>query len=208
MFEDTAPPYQLPPAYGEFRVQIPLFIRCRQKNSLLTSKCLELFADVRDILEWCTLHEVKITICSRSPDRNLVEKVLKTFNMWNLIEHPQIFDATKDKHFSILHNDHGVQYNNVVFFDDIQSNITAASSLGITSCLVDRREGLTWGVFLKGMMQYFARVRSRSSLRNWLVPNRNSSDCTGSNSSRRDDGDCVPPKKRKLEDGARREKDL
>ena len=143
-----------------------------------------------------------------SPDRNLVEKVLKTFNMWNLIEHPQIFDATKDKHFSILHNDHGVQYNNVVFFDDIQSNITAASSLGITSCLVDRREGLTWGVFLKGMMQYFARVRSRSSLRNWLVPNRNSSDCTGSNSSRRDHGDCVPPKKRKLEDGARREKEL
>eukprot|EP01036_Dinobryon_divergens_P022229 gene22229-30470_t len=206
VFEDTAPPYVSP---TEFGVNIPPFIRCRQKKNTV-SECLELFADVREILEWCALQKIKITICSRSPDRNLVESVLKAFNLWNLFEHPQIFDATKDRHFSILHKCHGVQYRSLLFFDDIQSNIVTASALGIASYLVDRREGLTWSIFLKGMTQYFARIKSRTSLRNWLSPplhseSRSSNGCILSSSSGDDigDRDCTDApqllKKRKLD---------
>jgi len=50
-------------------------------------------------------------------------------------------------HFTNIRYASQFDYNNMVFFDDNNGNITHAESVGITSILLDKPTGLTWNAF-------------------------------------------------------------
>lgn len=56
-------------------------------------------------------------------------------------EHIQIFPATKTQHFSRIQQSSGIDYEDMLFFDDEARNSNVQSELGVTFCLV--RDGMT-----------------------------------------------------------------
>ena len=50
-------------------------------------------------------------------------------------------------HFTNIRYTSQLDYNNMVFFDDNNGNITHAESIGITSILLNKATGLTWDAF-------------------------------------------------------------
>lgn len=165
------PPYENPLNQQQKNLLLDLtpYLLCRNRRDLTKTIRLELFPDVLAILDWCIVNDLKISICSRSPDKNVIQKILKCFKLWKIFTAPQIFDAPKTTHFSILNSTLGAQFQSFLFYDDIQSNINAANSLGVTSCLVDREKGITWAIFIRGLAKFYAISNSRISLTRWLT---------------------------------------
>jgi len=65
-----------------------------------------------------------------------------------------------------------IGYKDIVFFDDDVSNIKCCDQLNVTTCLVDRRTGLTWDAFRKGLEKHFNRShaiqRQQTCFASWL----------------------------------------
>jgi hypothetical protein len=76
----------------------------------------------------------------------------------------------------------GLNYTDILFFDDQHDNIRDGSKLGVTSILVDRREvvdkkdfwkkgvGLNWELFCEGLVKFGEEREKRgtSFMSNWL----------------------------------------
>eukprot|EP01038_Epipyxis_sp_PR26KG_P008351 gene8351-11297_t len=143
-------------------------VHCRDKRNNET-RTLTLFPEVRDVLEWCIDNNVVLTICSKCPDIAVPEKILKSLQMWEWFLFPQVFQYRKSYHFRNLSEAIGLQYSNFLFFDDQPSNIRDVSSLGVVGCLVNKKTGLNWASFIRGLETFHSRQVSRYSMREWLT---------------------------------------
>ena len=66
-------------------------------------------------------------------------------------DHHQIFPGDKKTHFTKLKEKTGLEYSEMLFFDDEVRNRNV-EALGVVMCLV--RDGVTWGEVERGVMEW------------------------------------------------------
>lgn len=137
---------------------------------------LQLYSEVREILEWCMDNNVLLTICSGTPSKELVDEILTSFNMLEWFLMPQVFKGRKSYHFRNLIEFTGFKAEDFLFFDDSKSNVDLCNSIGVTSVLVDVERGLNWESFLKGMKAFSAKHKKVVRLGSWNSLSSGSSD--------------------------------
>jgi magnesium-dependent phosphatase 1 len=116
---------------------------------------------------------VKIAYLSRNPSYYAVEQLLRVcpikckipgkLTLWDALESRDYFHAYssegvgkgKDRHFGFLKSLTKIEFEDILFFDDLPENILAANAQGSTGVLIDNRNiGLTWDVFLMGIIRW------------------------------------------------------
>lgn len=129
----------------------------------------EPYPHFRAIMRFLVDNDVPVSICSRNPDITSIESLMRCiqFNckrglisMWDAIPQERIHayssdgSGGKNKHFSALQLDTGVDLSKVLFFDDLEENIVQARRRGITSVHVSTKTGLNWSALRLGLHHY------------------------------------------------------
>lgn len=138
-----------------------------RRNS--SARLLSLFPESRDVLEWCVDNNIVLTICSRSPDKTVVQEILTALEMWDWFFEPQIFPQRKVNHFCNLVEIAKVEFTDFLFFDDDPANIRLCSQMGVSGCVVRKSMGLNWHSLVKGLTIYQRNEQARQSLQSWLA---------------------------------------
>lgn len=116
---------------------------------------------------------VKIAYLSRNPSFYAVEQLLRLcpinckipgkLTLWDALESRDYFHAYsserlgkgKDRHFGFLKTLTRIEFEDILFFDDLPENILAANIQGTTSVLIPNRViGLTWDIFVTGINRW------------------------------------------------------
>lgn len=116
-------------------------------------------ADVRSIIGALIDNDVPFAIASRNPAIGEIEALLKaikvdckkgSISIWDALPSPNYVQAYssggfngKRKHFAALNKLTGVEYNQMLFFDDLPENIKYAFAQDIISVQLGKA-GLTW----------------------------------------------------------------
>ena len=113
------------------------------------------FEDVPQIL--CKLHKegYQIAIASRTEVPQGANDLIRLFQWDEFIHYRKIFPGVKITHFKELHNESGIPYKDMIFYDDEQRNITDVSSLGVTCILVP--DGVSGQSFQRGFQLFASR---------------------------------------------------
>lgn len=69
-----------------------------------------------------------------------------------------------------IHAATGVEYRDMLFFDDEKHNIKTVRRLGVTCVKITKESGLTFAAVNAGLKEYREACLSRSSLRGWFTP--------------------------------------
>jgi hypothetical protein len=113
---------------------------------------------------------IPVAFLSRNPSSSQLRNLLSTIpcqtkisptpkTLWDTMPSPHYFHAYssggfskgKDRHFAAVKNVCGIDFSNMLFFDDMPDNIEAAAKQGTTSVHLKNRKGLTVEAFLCGL---------------------------------------------------------
>jgi hypothetical protein len=156
---------------GKYDASTPVKVACSDRDGKNTT--LDFYPETREILEWCLDNDILLTICSRSPNKKLVEDILKAFNVLDWFLLPQVFKARKSYHFRNLAECTGLNLQEFLFFDDDSANIKVCRDIGVTSCEVNKASGLNWESLVRGLEMFQTRqkivsIESRLTSQNLL----------------------------------------
>ena len=70
-----------------------------------------------------------------------------------MVVHPMT-TGTKKEHFERIRKESGVSYDQMVFFDDVESNVESVQELGVTCGLVNSSTGLTFQAFVEALERW------------------------------------------------------
>ena len=115
-------------------------------------RLVRLYDDVRDILDWCQEHQVRMALASRTYEPKWAKKLIKLLEIADLFEYHEIFPASKVTHFSNLHEASGIPLREMLFFDDEMRNIYEVGRMGVTSMFVEN--GMDMKLFKKGLKKW------------------------------------------------------
>lgn len=131
------------------------------------------YPDVPGIIAHIVNAGIPVIIASRNQSKGSIEALLRTIpivcnddninTIWDVLMLPTQFHAYssdgigkgKDKHFAAIYKDTLINFNRMIFYDDLPENIAAAKVQGTTSILVT--QGLTWKKFSEGIVAWRAR---------------------------------------------------
>ena len=126
-------------------------------------KDVKLTRGFQDLLKYNILQQVKdeynikLAIASRSKSVDWAHSLLDQFEIRELFDYVEIYPGSKEKHFQNLHKASGIEYNDMLFFDDTRDgqfgNCIPVSQMGVLS--VHCPKGLNnIGVFTMGINKY------------------------------------------------------
>ena len=75
-----------------------------------------------------------------------------------MVVHPMT-TGTKKEHFERIQKESGVSYDQMLFFDDVESNVESVQELGVTCGLVSSSTGLTFQAFVEALERWRNRGR-------------------------------------------------
>eukprot|EP00927_Polykrikos_kofoidii_P057586 TRINITY_DN51736_c0_g1_i1.p1 TRINITY_DN51736_c0_g1~~TRINITY_DN51736_c0_g1_i1.p1 ORF type:complete len:406 (-),score=62.18 TRINITY_DN51736_c0_g1_i1:26-1180(-) len=84
----------------------------------------------------------------------------------------EIHPGSKREHLTNLARASGVDFADMLFFDDNRNNVAVARRLGVVVQEVSPLEGLTFEAFRKGIVAWRAQLRSKSAMTTWLKTGR------------------------------------
>jgi len=128
------------------------------------------YPDIPTIIGLLVDNNIPIAFASRNPSRDHIIELLKiseiqtkkgTMNLWNILPNPNYLQAyssgfygyAKNHHFNRLNIITGIDFNKMLFFDDLPENIDQAKTKGITSILLGK-SGVTMELFKMGLKLY------------------------------------------------------
>ncbi|KAA8649736.1 Mg-dependent acid phosphatase [Aspergillus tanneri] len=113
---------------------------------------------VSSIIYACKSRAIPLALASRTHAPDLARDMLKALHIiptfsdnlstktksiraLDYFDHVQIFPGNKTQHFARIHQTSGVQYEEMLFFDDEARNRNVETELGVTFCMI--RDGMT-----------------------------------------------------------------
>lgn len=124
----------------------------------------KVFQSALGVLEALVERNVKVAVASRTPTPDVARSFLRQLQVESKFCNLQIIPALdgcdhvtaqKDlEHFPNLRLETGVAYEDMLFFDDEEQNVVRVSRLGVSSVLVDQRQGIHHEVLHAGLAQY------------------------------------------------------
>ena len=99
---------------------------------------LKLYPGTIDILEELKHECIDIGIASRTGESEWAKELLNLLNVREYFRYEEIYPGSKITHFKRLRNKSGLNYEDMIFFDDEPRNITEVSELGVKCILVKK----------------------------------------------------------------------
>ncbi|CAN0026331.1 unnamed protein product, partial [Ectocarpus sp. 12 AP-2014] len=97
-----------------------------------------------------------LAVASRSPadEGGAARGILGALGLLDLFCCLEIHAGSKAKHFQNIHAATGVEYRDMLFFDDEKHNIKTVRRLGVTCVKVSKESGLTFAAVNAGLKEY------------------------------------------------------
>ena len=92
---------------------------------------VRLYDDVLSILERLEMKGMTMALASRTHEPSWAEELIQMLEISHYFEFKEIYPSSKLRHFRALQNDTGVDYENMLFFDDEMRNIREVGDLGV-----------------------------------------------------------------------------
>ena len=119
-------------------------LRKLERNNIepVAHKDVQLFPAAKEIIETLKRDEkyskTKFAVASRTKSVSWAHSLLKQFDLYDFFHFIEIFPGDKQKHFLNLKESSGIDFEDMVFFDDSRDgkygNIVPVSRLGVLSC--------------------------------------------------------------------------
>lgn len=113
---------------------------------------IQLYHDVPSILDHLDDMGIPIALASRTHEPGWARDLLQLLEIEHRFAFAEIYPAAKFKHFSSLHEESGVAFEDMLFFDDEQRNIRDISQLDVTCVHV--ANGMSMSVLENGLTAF------------------------------------------------------
>ncbi|KAF4519076.1 hypothetical protein B566_EDAN001668 [Ephemera danica] len=115
------------------------------------------FPEVPALLERLQSEGYELAVASRTGEIRGAEQLLELFDWNRFFTYKEIYPGCKKTHFSKFKKATGLDYSEMLFFDDEYRNIRDTVSIGVTAILVD--EGFDSGVLEEGLRKFAAGLK-------------------------------------------------
>ncbi|XP_071447028.1 magnesium-dependent phosphatase 1-like [Hetaerina americana] len=109
-------------------------------------KAYNLFPGVHGVLGKLFHEGFTLGVASRIENFDAAEQLMRYFNLKRYFSYIVIYPGTKTKHLKDLRMHTGVEFEDMLFFDDDKRNIREVSRLGVTSVQVEN--GITMEILM------------------------------------------------------------
>ncbi len=109
-------------------------------------KEMRLYPEVKLILNQIRDAGYKMAVASRTNEPDWAKQLIRLHELDHFFDYLEIYPGSKAEHFRNLHIHSGIDYEDMVFFDDDSRNIDEVKILGVNAFLIP--EGLTHDTFL------------------------------------------------------------
>jgi magnesium-dependent phosphatase 1 len=97
---------------------------------------VRLYPGVPDLLARLSATGHLLGLASRTSAPAIARELLDLFGIASFFAHQHIYPGDKSAHFRALHEETGVAFEDMIFFDDEHRNIESVSRLGVAAHLV------------------------------------------------------------------------
>ncbi|MEE2935910.1 MAG: magnesium-dependent phosphatase-1 [Planctomycetota bacterium] len=115
---------------------------------------IRLYNDVSSILDQCDTNGTPMALASRTEQPPWARELLDLLGLSQRFVHAEIYPSSKLMHFAEIQKASGIEFAEMLFFDDEMRNIREVSNLGVTSILV--KEGITRQLFDDALRKHAA----------------------------------------------------
>ena len=115
-------------------------------------RIVTLYDGVIDALDWCDDNGVTMALASRTGEPDWARQLISMLGISDRFKYKEIFPSTKVVHFKNLQRDSGVEFKDMLFFDDEMRNIREVGEMGVTSIFVEN--GLSYSLFEEGLAKW------------------------------------------------------
>jgi len=116
---------------------------------------IQLYHDVFAILDRLDGLSIPMALASRTHEPGWARELLQLFEIEHRFQFAQIYPEAKFRHFNSLRDDSGVEFEQMLFFDDEQRNIRDINELGVTCIHVT--DGMTMNKLDHGLSIHASR---------------------------------------------------
>jgi magnesium-dependent phosphatase 1 len=103
-----------------------------------TGRVIRLYENILPIFEKLRSVNAGIASASRTDEPAWAKKILELLGIYDCFDYHEIYPGSKLGHFKSLRSRSGIDYRNMIFFDDEYRDITEAEGLGVMSfCVSD-----------------------------------------------------------------------
>lgn len=95
---------------------------------------------------------ISVACASRTGAIDYAKKLLKALNWTDLFDYREIFPGSKITHFRNLAKSSGIEFKDMLFFDDENRNVVDVQGLGVTC--VHAHDGMSWCVLKEGFTTF------------------------------------------------------
>ncbi|GJQ76904.1 hypothetical protein Trydic_g15105 [Trypoxylus dichotomus] len=144
--------YTLWPFWVDTHVTPP-FRKSKDGNIIdLYNAKIKCYPQVPQVLQ--KLHEQGyiLGVASRTGEINGAHQLLNLFNWEEYFTYKEIYPGCKVTHFKRIHTKSGIDFKDMIFFDDEHRNVSDLNREGVVSILV--RDGVTEKVVSEGLAEF------------------------------------------------------
>lgn len=116
------------------------------------------FPQVNQLLNRISLLNIQMGIASRTTFPVGALQLVSLFGWDGFFTYKEIYPGSKVAHFSEFQQKSGIDYKDMLFFDDEQRNIDDIAPLGVTAILVNPVNGVTLEEWQRGLEQFSSRA--------------------------------------------------
>ncbi|XP_017762703.1 PREDICTED: magnesium-dependent phosphatase 1-like [Eufriesea mexicana] len=115
----------------------------KKGNTVIDShnKIIKYYKEVPDVLKCLYEEGYELGVASRTSEISGANQLLNLFNWDKYFKYKEIYPGIKVTHFSKIQKASGIDYKDMMFFDDEHRNIIDVGKLGVTCIFV--KEGIT-----------------------------------------------------------------
>ncbi|KAJ8919822.1 hypothetical protein NQ315_006351 [Exocentrus adspersus] len=118
------------------------------------------YPEVPEVLEKLHCEGYALAVASRTPEIEAAKQLMSLFGWEKYFKYKQIFPGCKVAHFNKIKEQSGLDFSEMMFFDDENRNIRDVNELGVTAVLV--KNGVSKKVVDDAIQEFVSNKRKQS----------------------------------------------